>query len=149
VEPKKTYRAFRYKADVAWTSARRGLIKSLGKHDVEVGSPPEFKGEPGVWSPEELLVGAVNTCMMLTFLAFAVRREIEPVSYESSAEGMLENVDGQYRITQVTVQPSIVLKSEADLAAAQEIMKSVKENCFISNSLTGRVTLSPQLRVGA
>ena len=149
MEPKKTYRSFRYKADVAWTSARRGVMKSLGKHDVEVGSPPEFKGEPGVWCPEELLVGALNTCIMLTFLTFTARKEIEPVSYESSAEGTLENVDGQYRVTQVTVQPSIVLKSDADLAVAQEIMKSVKENCFISNSLSGRVTLTPQLRVGA
>lgn len=149
MEPKKTYRSFRYKADVAWTSARRGVMKSLGKHDVEVGSPPEFKGETGVWCPEELLVGALNTCIMLTFLAFTARQEIEPVSYESSAEGTLENVDGQYRVTQVTVQPSIVLKSDADLAVAQEIMKSVKANCFISNSLSGRVTLTPQLRVGA
>jgi organic hydroperoxide reductase OsmC/OhrA len=32
---------------------------------------PEFKGPEGIWSPEELLVGSVNACVMNTFLAYA------------------------------------------------------------------------------
>ncbi len=148
MEPKKTYRSFRYKTDVVWNSGRRGVMSGLGKKDVEVGSPPEFKGEPGVWAPEELLLSALNTCLMLTFLALAFKKGIEPVAYESGVEGLLENVDGKYRVTEATVRASLTLKSQADLEAAQEIMKSVKENCFISNSITTRVDFSPQLRVG-
>lgn len=149
MEPKKTYRSFRYKTDVVWSSDRRGVLSGLGKRDVEVGSPPEFKGEPGVWAPEELLLSALNTCLMLTFLAFAFKKGIEPVAYESGVEGLLENVDGKYRVTEATVRASLTLKSQADLEAAQEIMKSVKENCFISNSITAQVDFSPELRVGA
>ena len=52
-----------------WSSARRGMLSAAGKADIIVGSPPEFKGEPGNWSPEELLVG--YTCIMLTFLTLA------------------------------------------------------------------------------
>jgi hypothetical protein len=44
---------------------------------------------------EELLVGSVNTCMMLTFLALAQARGLTPVGYESEAEGLLENVEGK------------------------------------------------------
>ena len=149
MEPKKVYRSFKYKADLVWSSGRRGVLSGPGKKDLEVGSPPEFRGEAGLWAPEELLIGSLNACLMLTFMTFAQKKGIEPVAYESGAEGLLENVDGKYRITEVTVRASLVLKSQADLEAAQEIMPSVKENCFISNSLTARVTYSPQLRVGA
>ena len=71
---KKSYKSFRFKAGVVWEGGRRGLITSAGKPDVMVGSPPEFKGEAGVWSPEELLVSSVNTCLMLTYLTLAQAR---------------------------------------------------------------------------
>src|SRR5215472_14295496 len=68
------YKSFRYKAKTTWASARRGLISAVEKPNIVVGSPPEFKGEPDVWTPEELLVGSLNTCIMLTFLSIAQLR---------------------------------------------------------------------------
>ena len=94
-----TYKSFRYKASTNWSSARRGTLSAAGKPNIVVGSPPEFKGERDVWAPEELLVGSLNTCTMLTFLALAQARGLTPVGYESEAEGLLENVEGKYRIT--------------------------------------------------
>jgi organic hydroperoxide reductase OsmC/OhrA len=126
---------------------RRGRMSAPGKPEVDVGSPPEFKGEPGVWAPEELLVGALNACLMLTFVSFAQNKGVQFVAYESAAEGLLENVDGKYRITEVSVQPSLVLKSQADLEVARAIMDKVEENCFISNSIVAKVKLAPQFRV--
>ncbi len=39
---------------------------------IEVATPPEFpKGIAGIWSPEHLLVAAVSSCLMTTFLAVA------------------------------------------------------------------------------
>jgi len=130
-----------------WKSARRGVMSSLGKPELDVGSPPEFRGEPGVWTPEDMYVGALNACLMLTFLAFADRKDLGLVAYETTAEGLLEHVEGRYRITEVTVQPSVVVKSEVDLEAAREIMSKLEENCFISNSITARVKIEPQFRV--
>ncbi len=147
MEAKKAYKSFRYKNDVVWKSGRRGVISSLGKPAVEAGSPPEFRGDPGVWTPEDMLVGALNTCLMLTFLAFAYSKSLGLVAYESSAEGLLENVDGKYRITEVAVQPRVVLKSQAELEAARKIMDSVEANCFISNSISAKVKISPEFRV--
>lgn len=149
MEVKKAYKSFHYKNDLVWTAGRRGVISALGKPHMDVGSGPEFKGETGIWTPEDLLVGALNTCLMLTFLAFANSKGVGPVAYESSAEGRLENVDGKYRITEVTVQPTIALRSQADLEAAQKIMESVESNCFISNSITAKVKLNSQFRVEA
>ena len=49
-------------------------------------------------------LGSVNTCMMLTFLTLAHAKGLTPVGYESEAEGLLENVEDKYRITEVTVR---------------------------------------------
>ena len=149
MEAKKGFKSFRYKNSLVWKGGRGGRTMAPGKPEMDVGSPPEFKGAPGVWSPEELLVGALNACLMLTFVSLAQSKLVQFVAYESAAEGLLENVNGKYRITKVSVQPSLVLKSQADLEAARTIMAEVEEHCFISNSITAKVTLAPQFRVGS
>ena len=144
---KRTYKTFRYRTSTAWTSARRGEMSASGKPNVVVGSPPEFKGQPDNWSPEELLVGALNTCLMLTFLTLAQGKGVTPAQYVSDAEGLLENVAGKYRITAVTVRPRVTLKRDGDLEPARTVMASVEAHCFISNSITAKVTLTPEFTV--
>jgi len=123
------------------------MLSAVGKPSIVVGSPPEFKGEPGVWAPEELLVGSLNTCMMLTFLTLAQRQGLTPVGYESEAEGLLDNVEGKYHITEVTVRPRVTLKSETELELARKNMESVEAHCFIANSINARITLTPEFVV--
>jgi organic hydroperoxide reductase OsmC/OhrA len=147
LETKTAYKSFRYKANTAWSSARRGTLSASGKPNVNVGSPPEFKGEPDVWAPEELLVGSVNTCMMLTFLTLAQAKGLTPVQYESEAEGLLENVEGKFRITEVMVRPRVSLKDKPELERAREIMEGVEAQCFISNSIKSKVLLAPEFVV--
>jgi len=137
----RAYKSFRYNANTVWSSARRGTLSASGKPNIVVGSPPEFKGEPNIWAPEELLVGSVNTCMMLTFLTLAQAKGLTPVGYESEADGLLENIEGKYRITKITVQPLVSLKGKAELELAREIMENVEAQCFISNSIKSKVTL--------
>jgi len=147
METKRAYKSFRYKANTAWSSARQGTLSASGKPNIIVGSPPEFKGAPDIWAPEELLVGSVNTCMMLTFLTLAHAKGLTPVGYESEAEGLLENVEGKYRITEVTVRPRVSLKSQAEFQRAREIMENVEAQCFISNSIKSKVSLSAEFVV--
>src|SRR5262244_2922308 len=135
------YKSFRYKAKTTWASARRGLISAVEKPNIVVGSPPEFKGEPDVWTPEELLVGSLNTCIMLTFLSIAQARGLTPASYESEAEGLLENVEGKFRITEVTVRPHITVKGEGEIERAREIIERAEDECFISNSVKSKVKI--------
>ena len=144
---KTTYKSFHYKAKTTWSSARRGMLSAAGKPNIIVGSPPEFKGEPDVWAPEELLVGSLNTCMMLTFLTLAQRQGLTPVGYESEAEGLLDTVEGKYHITEVTVRPRVTLKSETELELARKSMESVEAHCFIANSINARITLTPEFVV--
>jgi organic hydroperoxide reductase OsmC/OhrA len=145
----KSYKSFRYKANVTWDGARRGKLAAAGKPDIVVGSPPEFKGEPQWWSPEELLVGSLNTCLLLTFLTLAQARGLTPVSYASEADGLVENREGKYRVTAVTVRPSVAVKDQAELETARTVMENVEAHCFISNSITAKVTLEPVFSVAS
>lgn len=58
-----------YDISVAWQHDRKGVMSSTVLNDsLEVATPPEFaKGMAGIWSPEHLLVAAVNSCMITTF----------------------------------------------------------------------------------
>lgn len=149
MEPRKTYKTYHFKNAVALKTARRGIMTNEGHPSVEVGSPPEFKGTPDVWCPEELLMGAVNTCLMLTFLSYAQHRQLDISAYESSAEGTVDHVDGKYRVTKITVQPTVSLNRESDIPLAGQLLNSAKEECFISNSVTATVDLSPQFKTKA
>jgi len=147
MEVKKAYKTFRYTASLAWAGGRNGTASAAGKQVISVGSPPDFRGEEGVWSPEHLFASSLSTCLMLTFLAMAERRAIEVAAYTSTAEALLENVDGKYQVTMVTVHPQITLKSADSLDAAREIMHRVEANCFISNSIKSKIDLQADLRV--
>jgi organic hydroperoxide reductase OsmC/OhrA len=144
MEPKKAYKSFRYPSVVVWRSARRGEATAAGKPPLNVGNPPEFRGEESDWPPEHLFVVALNACLMLTFLNLAERRGVELKAYQSSAEGLLEFSDGRYRITTVTVRPKVTLKTSAGIEVARELMGKVEEQCFISNSITSKVDLQPE-----
>jgi len=84
---------------------------------------------------------------MLTFLALAQARGLTPAGYESEAEGLLENVEGKCRITEVTVRPHITIRAEAELERTREIMEIAAAQCFISNSVKSRVHLIPEFVV--
>ena len=141
------HKSFRYKAKTAWTSERVGVLSGTGKPNIIVGSPPEFKGKPDNWAPEELLIGSVNTCILLTFLTLAQGRGLIPAAYESEADGLLENVDGKYLITQVTIRPRITVKSQADVEPIREAIESAESRCFMSNSVKAKVAVVPDVVV--
>lgn len=118
---------------------------SASQHpSLEVGSPPEFKGTPDVWCPEDLLIEALNTCLMLTFLALARRKNVEVMAYESTAHGTVENSSGKFRVTHVVVQPRVTLKDEGASAAALTVVQETKEACMVTNSIVATADLVPE-----
>ena len=142
-----THKSFRYAVKTTWTSERLGVLSGKGKPDIIVGSPPEFKGKPDNWAPEELLVGSVNTCILLTFLTLAQGRGLIPAAYESEADGLLENVDGKYQMTAVTIRPRITVKRQADVEPIRDAIEGAESRCFMSNSVKAKVTVVPEVVV--
>lgn len=139
-------KVYLYQTAVKWTDQRKGVMSSDGKPDVQVATPPEFKGHEDIWSPEDLFVASANICLMTTFLAVAERAGLAFSAYESTAEGRLELVEGKFQFTAITIRPSITLKSGEDAAKAEELIGKAERNCLISNSMNAMVTLEPIIR---
>lgn len=139
-------KSYIYHTAVKWTEQRKGVISCVGKPDVQVATPPEFKGHEDIWSPEDLFVASANICLMTTFLAVAERAGLTFTSYESVAEGKLELVDGKFQFTTITLKPTITLSANADAAKARELIEKAETNCLISNSMKANVSLEAIIR---
>ena len=139
-------KVYTYHTSVKWTEQRKGVISCAGKPDIQVATPPEFKGHEGLWSPEDLFVASANICLMTTFLAVAERAGLAFTSYESAAEGKLELVEGKVQFTAITLRPTIMLGTSADAVKAKELIEKAEANCLISNSMKAKVSLEPTIR---
>ncbi len=144
-QPKTKHKSFEYRTSVRWIGDRNGLLRSDGKPDIPVSSPPEFKGKAGQWTPEDLLVASVEICTMTTFIAFSLHKKLPLVSYESAAAGTMEFSDGRYRFTSITLRPTIVVETDEALATAATVLEEAHQSCFIANSICSRVIIEPTI----
>ncbi len=59
-----------YRAEAHWTMHQRGIVEAESiPRTVNFAAPPEFGGEPGLWTPEHFLLAAVSTCYVATLRA--------------------------------------------------------------------------------
>ena len=126
-----------YEVSLNWLSDRKGILGSPELNsNIEVATPPEFpKGMPGIWSPEHLLVAAVSSCLMTTFLAIAENSKLSFQNFSCNASGKLEMVDGKYLITEIMLMPIVSLVDNNEKEKAEIILQKAEANCLISNSL--------------
>jgi peroxiredoxin-like protein len=138
-----------YEVDVRWDSDRKGVMSSpVLPQTIEVATPPEFpKGMPDIWSPEHLLVAAVESCLLTTFLAIAENSKLEFVSFQSNAVGKLETVDGKFMISEITLSPVVEIEHEADRERAERILVKSEAACLISNSVKSTIIFQPKVVV--
>lgn len=135
---------YTYTVDLDWMVSRNGRVAANGLPGIDVSSPPEFKGEPGMWTPEHLLVAAVSSCLMATFMAIAEMNKLNVEFYHARAFGRLEKIPGEgYRFTEIALTPEIGVDRE-DIEKALKILVKAEKNCFISNSLRATVQVEPK-----
>lgn len=137
------HKSFAYRTGLQWADNRAGWLRAEGKPEFRISSPPEFKGEAGVWTPEDLLVAAVEACTMTTFIAFAQKNSLPLVSYQSQAEGLLEFTEGSYRFTKIVLRPAIVVAEAAAVAPAEKTLHEAHRACLIANSIRAEVVVEP------
>jgi len=137
-----------YEATVEWTADRRGQLSTPNRPPIRIGAPPEFGGPDDAWSPEQLCVGAVNACVMATFVAIAANSKLVFRQYSATATGTLEKVEGRGPvITRVVVKPRVTVGPDVDRGRVERILKMAEKNCYISNSLRSEVAVEPEIVV--
>lgn len=140
-------KTYTYTTDLVWQQEKKGIMRSDQKPAVEVATPPEFKGHPDIWSPEDLFVAAVNSCIMTTFLYYVEKKNVDLSSYKSRAEGILEFREMKLIFTEIKIFPEIKVKSKDDIENARESIEAAERNCLISNSIKSVVKVTPEITV--
>lgn len=138
-----------YEVSLSWLSERKGIMGSpeLNAH-IEVATPPEFpKGMQGIWSPEHLLVAAVSSCLMTTFLAIAENSKLSFQNFSCTASGKLEMVDGKYLITEITLSPTVLMQDINEREKAEKVLQKSEANCLISNSIKSKIIFHPEVKL--
>jgi organic hydroperoxide reductase OsmC/OhrA len=148
-----------YRARLTWTGGEQGpavsyekysrafRIEMEGRPAIEGSADPSYRGDPSRVNPEELLVASISSCHLLTYLALAVRAQMDVISYVDEAEGIMQMEGDKMRGTDVILRPSIVLGPGADLDKAQALHNQAHDQCFIANSVTCDIRIEAMIEV--
>lgn len=124
------------------------------REPIAAGPPPQFGGTDRVWSPEELLVGAVLECLWTTFEAFARRERLEVHDWTGTGEAVLDRGARMPVFTSITLSVAMTVDA-GDEARARRVLDKAEQSCIISNALAvqvqvaANITTMPLRSVGA
>ncbi|MCF8448493.1 MAG: OsmC family protein [Taibaiella sp.] len=142
-----------YNVYVNWNTERKGVMCSpeLNREAgscIEVATPPEFpKGIPGIWSPEHLFTAAISSCLMTTFLSIAENSRLQFSSFSCKSKGKLEQVDGKFMMSEVILEPTVIIADGKDKEKAERVLQKSEAACLISNSVKSKITMIPVILV--
>ena len=138
-----------YNVNLNWIKDRKGKMASPELNDtIEVATPPEFpNGIEGIWSPEHLLTASVVSCFMTTFLSIAENSKLEFTSFDCPTKGKLEQIEGKFLMTEIILEPTLVITKESDKDRAERILQKSESACLISNSIKSKVTLITNIKL--
>jgi organic hydroperoxide reductase OsmC/OhrA len=124
------------------------MIAIEGKAILSVSAAKAFKGDPGLYNPEDLLLSSIVSCHMMSYLYVCSQNGIEVVSYTDEAEATLEvSGDGSGRFTEVRLYPKVVIKQTDKVAEALSLHSKANQLCFIANSCNFPIVHNPSCEV--
>ena len=132
----KSYRGYR----------RDHVITSGVKRPIDGSADPTFRGDPGRYNPEELLVASLSSCHMLWYLHLCSVNQVNVVSYQDTAAGIMrEGDDGSGAFAGVRLKPTVQICAASDRAKATALHSEAHRYCFIANSVNFPVEVVPEI----
>jgi organic hydroperoxide reductase OsmC/OhrA len=140
-----------YAAELEWTGAAAGptrdyrgysrehILRLPGKPDLRLSSDPAFVGDPALHNPEDLLLAAIASCHMLSWLSLCARRGIVATAYRDTPEATMEWAGDTYAFSEVRLRPHCVITAESDPAVAMALHEEAHHVCFIARSVNFRI----------
>ncbi len=123
---------------------RNHLISAEGKPNLLASSDPHFRGDKARYNPEELLVAALSSCHMLSYLHVCAINGVVVLEYSDNATGtMVENPDGSGQLAEVTLNPEVKVKDSSMNERAIELHDQAEKLCFIARSVNFPVHHKP------
>lgn len=149
----------RYSIDLEWQGdrgngtadyksyGREHVLRAEGKHDIDGSADRVFRGDVDRWNPEEMLLGALSQCHLLSYLHVAAMNGVIVTGYTDAASGVMEQTDdGGGHFTSVTLRPVVTIAG-GDQALALSLHKEAARKCFIASSVNFPVGHEPTILV--
>jgi organic hydroperoxide reductase OsmC/OhrA len=150
--------AHHYRALLTWTGADQGPTRDYatysraftaaiaGKAIIAGSSDPAFRGDPQLLNPEELLLIALSSCHMLSYLALCANSKIQVESYTDQAEGTLaQQPDKGWAMSEVVLRPRVAVSPGSSRERALALHERAHQICFIARSVNFPVRAEPNL----
>jgi organic hydroperoxide reductase OsmC/OhrA len=129
-----------YEVEVGWAPDGSGVVTAGSRPAILGGPPPEFGGQPELWSPEHLLLSALSLCLMSTFQVFLARQPFRVHRCSSRVKGILDKTAAGIAFA------SIVIDVDVEAAAhrvddVKRLLETAKRHCIVANALKTPVDL--------
>ncbi len=149
-----------YNLTANWTGNKGDGTKNVRTYDrshtVSIQGKPELflttdnpaVGDKSKLNPEDLLVSAISSCHMLSYLYVCSLEGIVITSYTDNATGiMIEKSSGGGSFKEVTLNPVFYVANESMMQRAIELHHKAHEICYIANSVNFEVKCNPTCEV--
>jgi organic hydroperoxide reductase OsmC/OhrA len=149
-----------YQVTAVWTSNHGEGTKNVRSYDrshtVSVQGKPDLflttdnpaVGDKSKLNPEDLLVSAISSCHLLSYLYLCAMEGVVVTSYTDHATGiMVEEDSGRGSFKEVSLNPVVAVADESMIALALELHHKAHEICYIANSVNFEVRCTPTCHV--
>jgi uncharacterized OsmC-like protein len=138
-----------YLAHLSGTPGGYADVSSAGLPPLRLAAPLDYDGPGNAWSPEHLLLAAVQGCLLLTFRAIAKVSQLPFVSLEIDSAGTVSKQDGVTRFTEIVLRPVLTVPPGTDHGRAQRVLERSEKACLISASLSTPIRMESRVQGGA
>lgn len=123
---------------------RSHTVSIQGKPELHLTTDNPAVGDKTKLNPEDLLVTAISSCHMLSYLYVCALEGIVIHNYIDNATGvMIENKAGGGSFKEVSLNPTFTVADENMKARAIELHHKAHEICYIANSVNFEVKCNP------
>lgn len=131
------------------TYDRSHTVSIQGKPDLFLTTDNPAVGDKTKLNPEDLLVSAISSCHMLSYLYLCSMDGIVVTAYTDHATGvMIEHASGGGNFKEVVLNPHVVVANESMVEKAIELHHKAHDICYIANSVNFEVKCNPSCKVG-
>jgi organic hydroperoxide reductase OsmC/OhrA len=125
-------------------------------HTIKIGNKPELllttddavHGDKSKLNPEDLLVAAISSCHMLSYLYLCAKSRIVILDYSDHVTGtMIENPKGGGQFKEVILNPEFTVQDASMADRAIALHEKAHEICFIAQSVNFDVLNRPVCKV--
>ncbi len=149
-----------YKLTAVWTGNKGDGTKNVRTYDrshtVSIPGKPDqllttdnaAVGDKSKLNPEDLLVTALSSCHLLSYLYLCSMEGIVVTAYTDNATGiMIEKASGGGSFKEVTLNPTFYVTADNMVEKAIALHHKAHEICYIANSVNFEVKCNPSCEV--